>query len=219
MIRLNRIHKAYTTQFNKVDALNGVSLSVEQGEMLAIMGASGSGKSTLMNIIGLLDKYDEGEYYLNDILMKNLSKEELAMYRNQYIGFVFQSANLIAYKNILENVALPLYYRGISRKERNEKAMENLQLLGLRGWERHYPNELSGGQRQRVAIARAIISNPALILADEPTGQLDSTTSDEVMQLFKEVNKNGTTVILVTHEQRIAEEANRIIHIKDGILT
>ena len=216
MIRLIDVHKTYTTPFTCLHVLKGIHLSVRQGEMVAIMGASGSGKSTLMNILGLLDRYDAGEYYMSNRLMKHLSREESARCRNRLIGFVFQSANLIAYKNIVENVALPLYYRGVRRKERNLLALEQLHQLGLEEWSRHFPNELSGGQKQRVAIARALLPDPPVILADEPTGQLDSQTSAEVIAMLKAINQKGTTIIIVTHEPLVANAAHRIIHIKDG---
>ena len=182
------------------------------------MGASGSGKSTLLNILGILDNYDTGNYYLNNVLIKNLSETRAAQYRNQMIGFIFQSFNLISFKNAMENVALPLFYQNISRKQRNIRAMEYLDRLGLKEWAHHLPNEMSGGQKQRVAIARALISQPQIILADEPTGALDSKTSVEVMQILKEVNDSGMTLIVVTHESGVANQTNKIIHLKDGVI-
>lgn len=184
--------------------------------MIAIMGSSGSGKSTLLNILGILDNYDSGEYYLSGHLIKNLSEKQSALYRNQFLGFVFQSFNLISFKNATENVALPLYYQGVARKLRQKKSEEILERVGLYDWREHMPNELSGGQKQRVAIARALVSNPKLILADEPTGALDSVTSSEVLALLKEVNEQGMTIIIVTHEKEIAEGTHRIVHLKDG---
>ena len=216
MIELHNIHKSYITQYTSLHVLRGINLSIENGEMISIMGASSSGKSTLLNVLGLLDRFDEGKYCIDGISTNGLTMQQRAYYRNKLLGFVFQSSNLIAYKNLVENVALPLYYRGISRKQRNILAIEQLDMLGLKDWATHFPNELSGGQKQRVAIARALIAKPSLILADEPTGQLDSSTAIEVINLLKEINKKGTTMIIVTHEIGIAQQTNRIIKITDG---
>ncbi|MEG1684383.1 MAG: ABC transporter ATP-binding protein [Bacteroides sp.] len=217
MIHLENINKTYHNG-SPLHVLKGINLDIERGEFVSIMGASGSGKSTLLNILGILDNYDTGNYYLNDVLIKNLSETRAAEYRNHMIGFIFQSFNLINFKNALENVALPLFYQNISRKKRNLIAMEYLDKLGLKEWAHHLPNELSGGQKQRIAIARALISNPQIILADEPTGALDSKTSVEVMQILKEVNESGMTLIIVTHESGVANQTNKIIHLKDGII-
>ena len=240
MIRLKDINKTYHNGA-PLHVLKGINLHVGKGEFVSIMGASGSGKSTLLNILGILDNYDSGEYYLNGTLIRNLSETKAAEYRNRMIGFIFQSFNLISFKNAMENVALPLYYQGISRKKRNllclllfaprnfahwisrKKrnllALEYLDKLGLKEWAHHMPNELSGGQKQRVAIARALISKPQIILADEPTGALDSKTSVEVMNILKELHDNeGLTIVVVTHESGVANQTNKIIHIKDGII-
>jgi putative ABC transport system ATP-binding protein len=216
MIRISKIHKSYTTGQNSLHVLKGIDLEIAAGEMISIMGASGSGKSTLLNILGILDDYDSGEYLLDGLKINKLSERKAAQLRNKMLGFVFQSFNLVSFKNALENVALPLYYQDVPRKKRNIIAMEYLDRMGLKDWALHLPSELSGGQKQRVAIARALIGKPKVILADEPTGALDSATSLEVMDILHEVNTTGITVIIVTHEHDIALRTQKTIRITDG---
>lgn len=218
IIKLRDINKTYYGA-QPLHVLKGINLDIDEGEFVSIMGASGSGKSTLLNILGILDNYDSGEYMLAGTLIKDLSEKRAAEYRNRLIGFIFQSFNLIAFKSAVENVELPLFYQGVGRKKRHSMAMEYLDRLGLAQWADHYPNELSGGQKQRVAIARALITRPKIILADEPTGALDSKTSVEVMELLKKLNvEEHITIVVVTHESGVANETNKIVHIKDGLI-
>ena len=218
MLEIKQLHKSYAIGDSSLHVLKGIDLSVGQGEMVAIMGSSGSGKSTLLNIIGMLDEADEGAYILDQVPIKNLTEKKAAIYRNKFLGFIFQSFNLINYKNALENIALPLYYQGLKRKERQEKARFYLEKVGLLDWETHLPSELSGGQKQRVAIARALASNPKLILADEPTGALDTTTSYDIMAFLQQLNNEGKTILIVTHEEDIAAMCKRIVRLRDGII-
>jgi len=218
MVSIKKLHKSYKMGDSSLHVLKGIDLNIKEGEMVAIMGSSGSGKSTLLNIIGILDEHDKGDYTLDGVEIKNLDEKKAAQYRNKFLGFVFQSFNLITFKNALENVALPLYYQGLSRKDRQEKALFYLDKVGLKNWATHLPNELSGGQKQRVAIARALASQPKVLLADEPTGALDSGTSAEIMQFLQQLNDEGRTLLIVTHETDIANMCKRIVKLKDGII-
>ncbi len=219
MISIQQIHKSYKMYEGSLHVLKGIDLQVDEGEFVSIMGSSGSGKSTLLNIIGILDYADSGVYKLDGVeINKNINEATAAEYRNKFLGFVFQSFNLINYKTAQENVALPLYYQNVSRKERNDKALEYLDVVGLKDWATHMPNELSGGQKQRVAIARALITEPKVILADEPTGALDSQTSYDVMKFLQELNDKGNTIVVVTHEPDIADMTKRIVHLRDGVI-
>ena len=218
MISIKNLHKSYRMGDSSLHVLKGIDLDIKEGEWVAIMGSSGSGKSTLLNILGMLDSIDEGEYLLDNVLIEGLTETTAANYRNKFLGFIFQSFNLINYKNALENVALPLYYQGLGRKIRQAKAMEYLEKVGLKDWASHLPSELSGGQKQRVAIARAMASQPKVLLADEPTGALDSNTSNEVMGLIQQINNEGKTILVVTHELDIAHMCKRIVTLRDGVI-
>jgi putative ABC transport system ATP-binding protein len=218
MIQIKNLHKSYKMGSSSLHVLKGINFNVEEGELVAIMGSSGSGKSTLLNILGMLDAADEGDYVLDNVPIKNLNETKAAKYRNKFLGFVFQSFNLINYKSALENVALPLYYQGIPRKERQSMALDYLERVGLKDWATHLPSELSGGQKQRVAIARAMASRPKVLLADEPTGALDTKTSYEVMDLIQKINEEGNTILVVTHEPDIAHMCKRIVQLKDGVI-
>ena len=218
MLKINKLHKSYPIGDSSLHVLKGIDLSVESGEMVAIMGSSGSGKTTLLNIIGMLDEADEGEYILDNVPIRDLTEKKAAVYRNKFLGFIFQSFNLINYKNAIENVALPLYYQGLNRKERLEKGLFHLEKVGLKDWAHHLPNELSGGQKQRVAIARALAANPKLLLADEPTGALDTKTSYEIMEFIQSLNDEGKTILMVTHEEDITNMCKRIVRLKDGVI-
>ena len=218
MINITNLHKSYKMGANSLHVLKGINFEVAEGELVSIMGSSGSGKSTLLNILGMLDEADEGSYILDGVPIKGLSEKQAAKYRNKFLGFIFQSFNLISYKSALDNVALPLYYQGLPRGERMDKAMSYLEKVGLAKWAGHLPNELSGGQKQRVAIARALASDPKVLLADEPTGALDTKTSYEVMDLIQQINDEGRTILVVTHENDIAQMTKRIVNLKDGLI-
>ncbi|WP_460220012.1 ABC transporter ATP-binding protein [Psychroserpens sp. MEBiC05023] len=218
MIQIKDLHKSYHMGSNSLHVLKGINFDVKQGELVSIMGSSGSGKSTLLNILGMLDEADEGQYILDNVPIKNLNEKIAAKYRNEFLGFIFQSFNLINYKSALDNVSMPLYYKGIKRKERTDRAMHYLEKVGLADWSHHLPSELSGGQKQRVAIARALASDPKVLMADEPTGALDTKTSYEVMELIQGINDEGKTILVVTHEHDIAQMTKRIVNLKDGII-
>ncbi|MGC1203501.1 MAG: ABC transporter ATP-binding protein [Flavobacteriaceae bacterium] len=218
MLEIRKLHKSYPIGDRSLHVLKGIDLSVNDGEMVAIMGSSGSGKSTLLNIIGMLDEADEGDYILDGLPIKDLTEKKAAVYRNKFLGFIFQSFNLINYKTALENVALPLYYQGMKRTERQELALFHLEKVGLTDWAKHLPKELSGGQNQRVAIARALAANPKLLLADEPTGALDTKTSHEIMAFIQQLNDEGKTILMVTHEEDIANMCKRIVRLRDGVI-
>ena len=218
MIEIKNLHKSYKMGSNSLHVLKGIDFNVKEGDLVSIMGSSGSGKSTLLNILGILDEADEGSYILDGTPIKNLSEKVAANYRNKFLGFIFQSFNLITYKNAIDNVALPLYYQGVNRKERDEKALHYLEKVGLADWASHLPSELSGGQKQRVAIARALASDPKVLLADEPTGALDTKTSYEVLELIQQINDEGKTILIVTHEPDIAKMTKRIVDLKDGVI-
>ena len=219
MIKLIDLHKSYPMGKDFLHVLKGINLEINEGEFVSIMGSSGSGKSTLLNILGLLDTHDKGEYYLNDLKIEKLDEKKAAMLRNKFLGFVFQSFKLISYKTAVENVSLPLYYKGVNRKDRQKLAMDYLDKVGLVDWANHLPSELSGGQKQRVAIARALVTQPKLIFADEPTGALDSVTGEQVMEILRGIHADGMTILVITHEEDIAEQTERIVRLKDGLIT